>query len=360
MKLHPELKNCLSDKVSTHTENAVLLGIRVRLARNLQEFPFPNWANETQKKDVLSICQKAIKSLPSLKKPVYLSLSDLNELEKKLLLERHCISPELLESKQGTGIVIDKNKQFACMINEDDHLRLQILSPTTEFKRIWNFLDNLDSELEHCLEYAFSPEFGYLTACPTNLGTGMRASAMLHLPGLVLSETIKPTIRAFSEIGIAVRGLFGEQSKAIGNVFQVSNQSTLGDDEETLLTQLEKMVQTLIRKEIAIRNQLIKNDPAQLFDKISRAHGILRSSYSISHEEALTLLSFIRLGLDLGCFPQSYAKEIENLWLYVRPAHLQLTLDTIVSGESENIVRADFLRKRMSKFVDPVFNFNKE
>lgn len=353
MQIHSDLKRCLVGEQTSVGEHPVLIGIRVRLARNLEEFPFPNRANSAQKRDVLGLCEKAVNRLTRLKNPICMPLDSLNELEKKLLLEAHCVSPELIQSNEGTGVVLDTSKRFAFMINEEDHLRLQVLSKQNHFRQAWQWLDRLDSELEGYLDYAFSPEWGYLTACPTNLGTGMRASAMLHLPGLVLSDQMKPVVRALAEMGMTVRGLFGEQSKAVGNIFQVSNQSSLGNDEESLLIQIERVVNKLMEKELYMRKRLFTDDRVQLLDKIGRALGLLRNSYSISTEEAISLISFIRLGIDLGCFPKKKAKFVQALWAQVQSAHLQLKLNTILSSNDENGARAEFLRKTMSKFPDP-------
>jgi protein arginine kinase len=355
MEVHAELEKCLKGGMPEHSRDAVVLSMRIRLARNLQKFPFPNWANDRQRTSVFEICRKAVRELPGLKSPIVLPMNELNEFERRLLLERHCVSPELVQGKPGTGMVVDPDQSFVGMINEEDHLRLQILSLPGSFKQACRVLGKVDEELESSLSYAFSPEWGYLTACPTNLGLGMRVSAMLHLPGLVLSESMKSVVRALSEMDTTVRGLFGEQSKAAGNVFQVSNSYALGSDEKGLLDRFEKMIESLVEKEQKMRVRLLEEDRNALFDRIVRAYGTLGNSYTVSCEESLTLLSWVRLGIDLGFFPTTCRRKVETLWVQVRPAHLQWVSRTLTTENTENVLRAEFLRKNMSGIPAPVF-----
>jgi protein arginine kinase len=330
------------------------MGTRLRLARNLKGFPFPHRADAVQKKEILSVCGRALSALPSLHQPVCIALGELSELERQLLVERHCMSVDLAKSTVHTALVVDRDTHFACMINEEDHLRLQILQCDVSIRRTWALLNRLDDELEDAVDYAFSSNWGYLTACPTNLGTGLRASVMMHLPGLVLSGLIPVTVRALSEMGVVMRGLFGEQSKSIGHVFQMSNYCTLGEDEESVLTRLESVVDIVIDKERRARSRLLDNH-VQLLDPIGRAYGVLCHGYSLTYEEALNLLSFVRLGLSFGIFPRRVARVIEKLWLCVRPAHLQLTLDATLSDAEANVARAKYLRATMTKIPEPIF-----
>ncbi|MDR1665822.1 MAG: ATP--guanido phosphotransferase [Puniceicoccales bacterium] len=355
MEVHTELKECLKGGMPEHSRDTVVLSMRVRLARNLQKFPFPNWANDRQRTSIFEICREVVKGLPCLKSPVVLPMSELNEFERRLLLERHCVSPELVQGKPGAGMVVDPDQSFVCMINEEDHLRLQILSLPGLSRQAHRMLNTVDEELESSLSYAFSPEWGYLTACPTNLGLGMRVSAMLHLPGLVLSESMKSVVRALSEMDTTVRGLFGEQSKAAGNVFQVSNSYALGSDEKGLLDRFEKIVKSLVEKEQKMRARLLEKDQNALFDRIVRSYGTLSNSYTVSCEEALTLLSLVRLGIDLGFFPKTCRRRVEALWVQVRPAHLQWVSNTLTTENTENVLRAEFLRKKMSGIPAPIF-----
>ena len=360
MKINKDLMLCLNNEKKAVGQHPILLGIRIRLARNLEEFPFPNKANADQKKAIWELCQKAFIKTNVLTNPSCVEIDQLNAVEKKLLLETHCASAELISDGIGRGLVFDHKKRFSLMVNEEDHLRLQVLSKENNFRKAWASIDDLDTELENYLDYAFSPEWGYLTACPTNLGTGMRASAMLHLPALVLTDQIKQVIRALTEMGMAVRGLFGEQSKATGNIFQISNQSSLGNEEESLLLQIESVVERLIKKELFTRDRLLNEDGVQLIDKISRALGLLRTSYFTSADEAINLLSFIHLGIDIGCFPKFLYKFTQSLWTQVQPAHLKVITKTQTSlDEEDGKVRAEFLRKMMANFPNPDYSFFK-
>ena len=201
----------------------VTLSTRVRLARNLKEYPFPGKAEEGQRRAVLSKCMDAMTDMDSLKESTSLEVDDLSELDRQILVEKHLISPELSQVDEGSGIVLSSDRNCCVMINEEDHLRIQVLQPGLEFEKVWQRADELDSGIESHVNYAYDCELGFLTACPTNLGTGLRASAMMHLPGLVMSKNMDKVINAVKQLGIAVRGLFGEGSDANGSIFQISN-----------------------------------------------------------------------------------------------------------------------------------------
>jgi protein arginine kinase len=243
------------------------------------------------------------------------------------------------------------------MINEEDHIRMQSLLPGLQIKEAFAQIDSLDSALETKLEFAFSPKLGYLTACPTNLGTGIRASVMLHLPGLVLSEQINQIINASNKLGLAVRGLYGEGTEALGNIFQISNQKTLGLTETEIVERLIKVVHELIKHEEDARAKLIEKKPKFLLDHIGRAYGILSNAHSIESKEAMNLLSLFHLGIDLGLFPGNKVSLPKELFLITQPAHLQKFLSEQLSPKERDVLRADLLRKRLADVKKPLSKF---
>jgi protein arginine kinase len=240
------------------------------------------------------------------------------------------------------------------MINEEDHLRMQALRPGLQLREAWEAIDRLDSQLERKLEYAFNSEWGYLTACPTNLGTGIRVSAMLHLPGLVLGEQINPIIQSVNKLGLAVRGLYGEGTEALGNVFQVSNQMTLGESEAAIVERLDKVLLQIIEHEENQRATLIEKKPKVVFNHIGRAYGILANAHSISSKETMNLLSLMRIGVDLGMFPAVDRSLVDELFILTQPAHLQKQHSEKLSAEERDLIRADMMRERLKTVSRPI------
>jgi len=233
------------------------------------------------------------------------------------------------------------------MINEEDHLRMQALRPGLQLRQAWLAIDQVDSELERKLDYAFSSELGYLTACPTNLGTGIRVSAMLHLPGLVLAEQITQIISSVNKLGLAVRGLYGEGTEALGNVFQVSNQMTLGEVETDIVERLNKVLLQIIEHEENARGVLLEKKPKIVYNHVGRAYGTLANAHSIASKETMNLLSMMRLGVDLGAFPNSERALIDELFVTTQPAHLQKQFTEKLPAEERDMLRADMLRERL-------------
>ena len=241
------------------------------------------------------------------------------------------------------------------MINEEDHLRLQVLRSGLQLKKAWAAIDGLDSELEERLDFAFSPTLGYLTACPTNLGTGMRASAMMHLPALVISGQMERVVRAVNQLGLVVRGLFGEGSDASGSIFQISNQTTLGETEEQILQRLGSVLNTINEHELNARAKLLETDAHKLLDKIGRAYGILQYSHLLSSSEAMNLLSLLRLGIDLGVFPAVARAVIDRLLIECQPGHLQHAAKGRFEPGQRDVLRAGVLRSEFANFTKPDF-----
>ena len=278
----------------------IVVSSRLRLARNLRNRAFPGWAKKAERSAILELIRPQVEGLPEMQDAFSESLQDLSALEKQVLVERHLISREHAVKAAGSAVIMNRRQTLSIMINEEDHLRLQLMRSGLQLKQAYKLLDKIDTALESELEFAYDPKLGYLTACPTNVGTGMRASAMLHLPGLVLSELINQVVQAVSKIGLAVRGLYGEGTEAMGNLFQISNQTTLGEKEEEIIARLSKVIETIIEKEHDARQVLIQRKSNTLSDQIGRAYGVLTYAHAMSSKEALNLLSIIKLGIVLG------------------------------------------------------------
>ena len=304
----------------------VTLSTRIRLARNLSDYPFPGRAESSQRRAVLTKCIDALQELSGLDKSIAVEVDELSELERQILVEKHLISRELSEVEEASGIILSKDRHCCIMINEEDHLRIQVLQPGLDFSKVWKRVDELDSNIESEIKYAYDCDLGFLTACPTNLGTGMRASAMMHLPGLVMSKNMDKVVNAVNQLGFAVRGLFGEGSDASGSIFQISNQQTLGESEAAIIERLDKTLQNLVRQEEFARKKLLQDDGYRLTDKISRAIGSLKTCYLIQSSEAMDLLSLIRLAADFEMLPESYRNIADRMFIEIQPGHVQLVI----------------------------------
>src|SRR5437660_1846063 len=334
--------------------NRIVLSSRVRLARNLRGLAFPGWAKKVERIKALELIRPAVESLPQLAGAFSESMDNLSALDKNILVERHLISREHAAKSAGSGLVLNREESLCVMINEEDHLRMQALRPGLQLKQAWGAIDQVDSKLEKKLDYAFSPELGYLTACPTNLGTGIRVSAMLHLPGLALAEQINQIIQAVNKLGLAVRGLYGEGTEALGNVFQVSNQMTLGESESEIVERLEKVLAQIIEHEENARATLIEKKAKMVYNHIGRAYGILANAHSISSKETMNLLSLMRLGVDVGLFPGVDRALVDELFILTQPAHLQKQHSEKLSAEERDLLRADMVRERLKQVRRPI------
>jgi len=332
----------------------IVMSSRVRLARNLKDFPFPGWAKKADRVKALEAIRLAVESLPQMSGAFSESMDNLSAMDKQILVERHLISREHAAKGVGSGLVLNKEESLCVMINEEDHLRMQALRPGLQLRSAWLAIDQVDTVLEKRLDYAFSNDLGYLTACPTNIGTGIRVSAMLHLPALVLSEQINQIIQAVNKLGLAVRGLYGEGTEALGNVFQVSNQMTLGEAETDIVERLNKVLTQLIEHEENARGSLLEKKPKMVFNHVGRAYGILANAHSISSKETMNLLSLMRLGIDLGMLPGVERSLVDELFILTQPAHLQQQLSEKLSAEERDLLRADMLRERLRNVSRPV------
>ncbi len=332
----------------------IVLSSRVRLARNLTQIPFPGHARKADRVKSFDLLVPVVAELAQMAPgPFAEGMDKLNALDKQVLVERHLISRDHALKNAGSGLVLNQEESLCVMINEEDHLRMQALRPGLQLKQAWVALDSMDSALQERLEFAYSEQYGYLTACPTNLGTGIRVSAMLHLPGLVLAEQINQIIQAVNKLGLAVRGLYGEGTEALGNIFQVSNQQTLGESEADILDRLNKVVLQIIEHEDNARLAQLEKKPNVLFNHIGRAYGILSHAHSISSKETMNLLSLLRLGVDLGMFGGIERAFVDELFLSTQPAHLQVAQPEKLDAEQRDAVRAGMLRSRMTSVPAP-------
>jgi protein arginine kinase len=332
----------------------IVMSSRVRLARNLKDSAFPGWAKKPERVKVYETIRPAVESLPEMEEAYSEAMDNLTALDKQILVERHLISREHAAKNVGSGVVLNREETLCVMINEEDHLRMQALRPGLQLRQAWNAIDHLDSELEKKLDYAFDNDLGYLTACPTNLGTGIRVSAMLHLPGLVLAEQINPIIQSVNKLGLAVRGLYGEGTEALGNVFQVSNQMTLGESETLIVERLEKVLSQIIEHEDNARLTLLEKKPKVVYNQIGRAYGILANAHSITSKETMNLLSLLKLGVDMGLFSGAERSLVDELFLVTQPAHLQKQLSDKLSAEERDLLRADMVRDRLKGVSRPI------
>ncbi len=320
---------------------------RIRLARNLDKIIFSNWANKKQQEQALAVVEQPVRELEAIKNGMFLRMSEMSNVDKQLLVERHLISREHVQEADAKAVAISKDEAVSIMINEEDHMRIQILQPGFDLDRCWDRAQEVDTELGKRLTFAFSPRYGYLTACPTNTGTGLRASVMLHLPALVLTKQINRVIQAVIKLGLTVRGLFGEGTEATGNFFQISNQVSLGRSEEEIIDNIKRIIKQIMEYEQNARQSLITKNRSSLEDQVWRSYGILKNAHVMSSSEATELLSNLRLGMDLGMLKEVNQKVINELFILIQPAHLQKFEDKNLSAQQRDVKRAELIRAKV-------------
>jgi protein arginine kinase len=333
----------------TGPDSDIVISSRIRLARNLADFPFSNRASALQKGEIEGLLRERITRLDDGYEFQYLPVHTLSPLDRQLLVERQLISREHAGSEGQRGVAIEHRETRSIMINEEDHLRIQVLRSGFVLDEAWEDADKLDDLLEQRVNYAFSEEFGYLTACPTNVGTGLRASVMLHLPALHLTKQIEKVFRALQKINLAVRGAYGEGTRASGDFYQISNQVTLGKSEQDILREIREVIPHIITYERTARQTLLREMRPLISDKVSRAYGTLRSATMMSSEETMDLLSSVRLGINLNLIEDLTIAVINELFIQTQPAHLQKLQGTPLDGEERNVARANYLRARLRR-----------
>lgn len=331
----------------TGPNSDIVMSSRTRLARNIEKTPFSNHADPKQLEDVLTQVKEAALSISFLKDAAFFRLKDLDEIDKLFLIERHLMSPEHARDVEHKGLIVDPKEVVSIMINEEDHLRIQILQSGLNLRECWRMVDEIDTEISKRLPYAYSAKWGYLTACPTNSGTGLRGSVMLHLPALVFVGQINKILQAIAKLGLNVRGFYGEGTEATGNIFQVSNQASMGMTEEDLIDSINKIINQAIYREETTRKSLILKSREALTDRVSRAYGTLKSAHIISSNETITLLSAIRLGVDLGVVKNLDRRMVNELFILTQPAHLQKLEGKALNANERDIKRADLIREKI-------------
>lgn len=330
-------------------EADIVMSSRIRLARNLADYPFISRANAGDRGEIERILRDRILAIEEVGALTYIDVNKLAILDRQLLAERQLISRELSEAEGARGVVLADNEQASLMINEEDHLRIQVIQSGLNLQSAWEMINRLDDLVEERVTYAFNENLGYLTACPTNVGTGMRVSVMLHLPALVITRQIDKLFRSLQKISLAVRGLYGEGTQAMGDFYQISNQITLGRSEADLVKQVGDVIPTIIDYERKAREFLVRESHENLHDRVSRAYGILRTAQTISSEETMHLLSSVRMGVNLGMISDLEIPTVNKLFIYTQPAHLQKLTGGELDTADRNIERARYLRHLLNK-----------
>ncbi|MEX0794797.1 MAG: protein arginine kinase [Pirellulaceae bacterium] len=330
-------------------ESDIVISSRIRLARNLAEYPFIRRCSAQERKAIEKMVHDRLLEIPGFEELYYVRVDELAQVDRLFLTERQLISREHAEAEGARSVAIDATERLSVMINEEDHLRIQVMKSGLDLDNAWQQINEVDDQLESQLTFAFHEELGYLTACPTNVGTGMRVSVMLHLPALVITHQIEKVFRSLQKINLAVRGLYGEGSQAMGDFYQISNQITLGKSEEELIGQVSSVVPMIIEYERKARDFLVTQNREDLHDKISRAYGILCTAQTISSEETMHLLSSVRMGVNLGLIEELRIADINKLFVETQPAHLQKLRGGELDPTGRNIERALYLRRYLQE-----------
>lgn len=348
------LKDFMNEAISpwmreSGPDSDIVLSSRIRLARNFAQETFPLAANQGELAQVCNFFEKefAMTSLDEYEDFQFISIQDLTTIERQVLVEKHLISPHLAKQLNAAAILISKNEQVSIMINEEDHIRIQLYFPGLQVKKALDEAFKIDDWLEEKIDYAFDEEKGYLTSCPTNVGTGLRASVMMHLPALMLTKQLNRMIPTINQLGFVVRGIYGEGSGAVGNIFQISNQITLGKSEEDIVEDLQSIVTQLIEHERRARKVLVEQSTISLEDRIFRSYGTLEHSRVIESKEAASCLSNVRLGIDLGMISEIPRNILHELTVLTQPAFLQQYAKRVLSANERDILRATLIRERL-------------
>ena len=323
-------------------EEDIVISTRVRIARNLERFKFPQIMNDSESDQLTNIILNRLKENEDNYK--FFKVKDLDEKQRVSFVENHLISPQLLKSSNHGSFLIREDERVSIMINEEDHIRLQALLPGLNMEKGWDICSTIDDFIEEDINYAFDEKFGYLTSCPTNVGTGLRISVMLHLPAISMTGHLKNLGESLRKLGLTIRGTYGEGSKGLGSLYQISNQTTLGQSEQEILFKLDKIVKQVINREKGTRNFLENNRRIFLEDRILRSYGIIKNNRQISTEEAMNHLSNIKLGIDMNIVEKIKSKDITNLMITIQPANIQVDSNKEMDRKTINIERSKLIR----------------
>jgi len=328
-------------------ESGIVLSSRVRLARNVSDVPFTSRSSEGEQQSVLEQFRQASLEAGILRRGTMLQIDHLSMLDRAFLQERHLISPQLMNTDLSSGLYLDEREMVSMMVNEEDHFRLQVMQSGLRIQSTWEIIDRIDDQLSDHLKFAFSEQYGYLTACPTNVGTGMRASVLIHLPALVLTKDIDQVIKGIGQVGLAVRGFYGEGTDVLGNLFQVSNQATLGRTEEDIVDNVERFTNQIIDFERQARVTLLSEARHQIEDKIWRAYGLLQNARVLSSQELMSLISAVRLGVSMEIVKTVSIATLNSLMILMQPAHLQKLFRRKMDADERDIRRAEMVREKI-------------
>ena len=325
----------------------IVISSRVRVARNIEKLPFSQRADKYRLEEILTTVTDAAASVTLLKNSLSVRLKDSSDVDRLFLVERHLMSPEHAKDVEYKSLIVEPKEIISIMVNEEDHLRIQVLQSGFNLRETWQILDELDNELAKRLPFAYSPKWGYLTACPTNTGTGLRGSVMLHLPALVFTGQIEKVLQATGKLGLNIRGLYGEGSEATGNFFQVSNLVSLGRTEDEVIDNIERIIGQIVAREEMTRKNILSRSKEALVDRVWRAYGTMKNAHIITSNETIALLSAIRLGVDLGIVKNLDRRTINELFLITQPAHLQKIEGKALTSNERDIKRADLIRTKL-------------
>jgi protein arginine kinase len=328
-------------------DSDIVFSSRIRLARNLKGFPFSSHCSEQQLRDIISLARSCSNRCSRLKGAKYYSFKDMAVIDRQFLMERFLISRELAQSTGEKGVIVDGSERISLMINEEDHLRMQVLRSGLLLSEAWEELNAIDDELDSHLDFAFEEPWGFLTACVSNAGTALRSSVMIHLPGLIMTKRIVNILQTVSKLQLAIRGLHGEGSEMLGDYFQISNQVTLGKPEDEIVEMTEKLTRQLIEQERSAREDLMKKEKTIVEDKVGRAIGILSGAKILSTREAMEMLSSIRLGIYCGMVPGINPEMLDALLIEMQPAHLQKRFPKHLDPLARDIERAKLIKEAL-------------
>lgn len=324
-------------------ESDVVISTRVRIARNIKDYKFESKCRKEDKEKILTKIESIVPSLGYGLK--LLRLKDMDDLTKLALAEKHIISPEFVNNKDENAAILINNEENICiMINEEDHLRMQVFAEGMAIEELMNLAIEIDQKLEGLVEYAYNEKYGYLTACPTNVGTGTRISVMVHLPGLAETGNLNKVFHIVNSFGMSVRGVYGEGSQSMGNIYQISNNQTLGITEQEIVKNMKIITEKVIEQEKIARKYLGK-DKVRFEDKVYRAYGILQNARLLSSNECIDLLSDVKLGTDMGVINELDDTKVKKLFLYTKPANLQKYYGNIMDTNERDSKRTDIIRK---------------
>lgn len=334
---------------STGPDGDIVISSRIRLARNLSNIPFPHLLSKTKAQEIIGDVAEAFRGCPTLSKEAELfPMGDLSVTERLLLSELHLISPAMVDIDQG-AVIVTPDESIGIMINEEDHLRIQTMFPGLAPLEAFELASRVDDVLEDKLDFAFDEKIGYLTSCPTNVGTGLRASVMLHLPVLTMLEQVGPMLATISQVGLVVRGLYGEGTQSRGNLYQISNQITLGKSEEDIIQNVIGVAKQIINSERRVRQNLSEEAKIRLEDKILRSYGVLSNAKLISSQEAMAYISDVRLGVEMGVIPHLTLEDLNALFIAVGPAYIQGMTEEQLTPQERDLKRADIIRRKLTK-----------